>query len=94
MEPPKAFHLRRSLVVPAPILTRYLVDQGLNIIAHTINIALFCLACMRKCIFIPYSLAPSVCRGGITEWPAACPFAPARDLWAGQDKRQLETPLG
>lgn len=23
---------------------------------------------------------------GITEWPAACPFAPARDLWAGQEQ--------
>eukprot|EP00435_Cladocopium_sp_Y103_P072072 s121_g39.t1 len=25
-------------------------------------------------------------RAGIKEWPAACPLAPARDLWAGQER--------
>lgn len=27
-------------------------------------------------------------RAGIKEWPAACPLAPARDLWAGQEKHK------
>jgi hypothetical protein len=28
---------------------------------------------------------------GIKEWPAACPLAPARDLWAGQERRLATT---